>query len=455
MAMNQGEGGLARLGAWAARRSEPRLWVSIAGAGCLLAVTGLLAIAGDAQVEDSGDTGSTAPGIILFLLVVAAGYALLHFAREAPAASAGVTAVVLGLPPLMYFLTFDESDLPPFSLEAVLGASALVWIVSYMVGPGRGRPLLLGAGLVFAWLFVLQVVEDPFSGLDQAPIISEDPFGDLDAEPYDEQFDDDFGASEESFPGDDGFGDDDFGSSGASSDSGFDDFDQSDDQFGGGGGGEPSWSTLGIISLLFGVGYLVAARRFDHRRFAGTATPFVVAGHIALPTGIVLLSEDLEMAGTGVAFVIAGGLVAWVGALSGRRATTIIGAIEVIIGLYLVVGDAMQDSSATSFGTALFVLGAVLVGAAHLLHIATGEPPQTTPGPSSFGGRPSRTVPASTWAPTPAGPYAPVTGNAPPAGPPAVAPGPASGGPGTPGGPPPLPPLPPPPPPPGPGGSAF
>ena len=176
------------------------------------------------------------------------------------------------------------------------------------------------------------------------------------------------------------------------------------------------------------------ARRFDHRGFAGTATPFVVAGHVALPTGIALMSEDLEVAGTGVAFVIAGGLVAWVGALSGRRATTTVGAIEVIIGLYLVVGDAMQDSSATSLGTALFVLGAVLVGAAHLLHVATGEPPQTTPGPSSFGGRPSRVVPASAWAPTPAGPYAPVTGNAPPAGPP---------------------PLPPPPPPPGPGGSSF
>lgn len=442
MAMNSGEGGLARLGAWAARRSEPRLWVSIAGAGCLLAVTGLLAISGDAQVDDSGDTGSTAPGIILFLLVVAAGYALLHFAREAPAASAGVAALVLGLPPLMYFLTFDESDLPPFSLEAVLGASALVWLVSYVVGPGRGRPLLLGAGLVFAWLFVLQIVEDPFdSGLDQAPIISEDPFGGLDPDPYDDQFgDDSFGSSEDGFPSDSGL-DDDFGS-----------VDQSDDEFGGGGGDEPSWSTLGIISLLFGVGYLTAARRLDRRRFAGTATPFVVAGHIALPTGIVLLSEELEVAGTGVAFVIAGGLVAWVGALSGRRATTIIGAIEMIIGLYLVVGDAMQDSSATSFGTALFVLGAVLVGAAHLLHIATGEPPQTTPGPSSFGGRPSPAAPASTWGPTAAGPYAPVTGSAPPAGWSPGAPGAPSGGPGTPAGPPPLPP---PPPPPGPGGSAF
>ena len=418
MATNGGEGGVARLGAWAARRSEPRLWVSIAGAGCLLAVTGLLVVAGDAQVDDSGDTGSGAPGIILFLLVVAAGYALLHVAREAPAASAGVTALVLGMPPLMYFLTFDKSDQQLFSLEAVLGVSALVWLVSYVVGPGRGRPLLLGAGLVFVWLFALQVVEDPFdSGLDGAPIISEDPFG--------TGFDDDFGSS-----------DDDFGGSDDLRDS----------------GNEPSWSTLGITSLLFGVGYVVAARRLDRLRFAGAATPFVVAGHVALPVGIVMLADELELAGTGVAFVIAGGLVAWVGALSGRRATTIVGAIEVIIGMYLLLGDAMEESSPTSFGTALFVLGAVLVGAAHLLHVVTGEPPQTTPGPSSFDGRSSPAASTATWVPTPAGPYGPVTGDVPAAGWPQGQPGASAWGPGIPPGPPPLPPAPPPP---GSGGSAF
>src|SRR5690606_23532660 len=113
MATNGGAGGLSRLGAWAARRTEPRLWVTLAGAGCLLAVFGLLLVSGDAQIDDDGSAGSNAPGIVLFLLVVAAGYLLMHFFREAPAASAGVAAVVLGTPPLIWFLTFDAHDVPP------------------------------------------------------------------------------------------------------------------------------------------------------------------------------------------------------------------------------------------------------------------------------------------------------------------------------------------------------
>ncbi len=405
---------LRRLGARAARRPEPRLWISLAAAGCLLAVTGLLAIVGDAQVEDSGDTGSTAPGIVLFLFVVAAGFLLMYLFREAPAATAGVTAVVLGVPPLVYFLTFDESDLPPFSVEAVLGLSALVWLVSYAVGPGRGRPLLLGAGLLFAWLFVLQVIDDPLSSGFDTPLVDvDDPFG---SDPFGEG-----GVDEGS--GDGGF-EDGFGDGGFESDVV-------------GGGGQPDLTSLGITSVLFGAGYLIATRVLDRRGFAGTATSFVVAGHLALPIGIALLGDELEAGGTGVAFVVAGGLVAWLGASSGRRVTTIIGAIEVIVGLYLVLGDAMQDSSATSFGTALFVLGAVLVGGAHLLHMVTGEPPQTTPGPSSFGGRggPDPTAP---WSPSP---FAPPAAGPPYAGGPPVAPGPSF--------------APPPPPHPPPGGSAF
>jgi len=426
MAMHSGgAGGLRRLGAWAVQRTEPRLWVSMAGAGCLLAVTGLLLIAGDAQVGDDGDSGSTTPGILLFLLVVAAGYALMYLFREAPAASAGVTAVVLGVPPLMYFLTFDENDMPPVALEALLGLSALVWLVSYVVGPGRGRPLLLGAGLVFLWLFALQVIEDPVSsGLGDAPLVLDDPLGTGDA------FGDD---------GADGSYDDSY------DDGSYDDFGDDGDGDGYGYGEGPSWLTLGLTSVVFGAGYLGASRLLDRRGLSGTATPFVLAGHIALPLGIALLGDELQVGGTGVAFVIAGGLVAWAGALSGRRVTTIIGAIEVILGLYLVMGDAMEDSSATSFGTALFVLGAVVVGLVHLLHMITGETSQTTPGPSTFGGR-ARPVPAAAWAHNP---YAP-------AGPqpyPGPHPGAAPAAPPAPG--PPAPPPPPPPPAGGPGGSAF
>lgn len=426
---------LERLGAWAARRPEPRLWISVAGAGCLMAVTGLLAIAGDAQVDDSGDVGSTTPGILIFLLVVVAGYLLMQFLRETPAATAGVTAVVLGMPVLAYFLTFDESDALPFSIEAILGLPALVWLVSYFVGPGRGRPLLLAAGLIFGWLFALQIVEDPANARSLEPPLIED--GTIGA-----PFEDEYGYDDE-----------------------YNDFEAEETRYG--SDGDPSWTTVGVISVVFGAGYLVATRLLDRRGHAGTATSFVVAGHIAVPVGLAYLADTLEVAGTGVAFVIAGGLIAWLGAVGGRRFTTIIGAVEMIFGLYLVVGDAMKESTATNIGVALFVLGGVIVGLAHLLHMITGETAQTVPGPSRFAGRPA---PGSggPWGPGagggpaggpgPGGPYPP--GGSAPGGPYAPgAPDAGVGGPYTPGAGGPFAPRPggppPPPPPPPRGGSAF
>src|SRR5262245_63380214 len=88
-----GRGPEGRLRAWARRRPEPRLWVTLAGAGCILAVGGLQLIAGDAQAPEDGSSGSNIPGIILSLLVVAAGFVLMHFFREQPASAAGVAEI--------------------------------------------------------------------------------------------------------------------------------------------------------------------------------------------------------------------------------------------------------------------------------------------------------------------------------------------------------------------------
>jgi hypothetical protein len=419
-----------RLRAWARRRPEPRLWVTLAGAGCILAVSGLQLIAGDAQAPQDGGDGTNIPGIILSLLVVAAGFVLMHFFREQPASAAGVAAVVLGTPSLLFFLTFDENSFElPFSAEAVLGGSALLWLIAYMVGPGSGRPLLLGGALLFGWLFVIQVTEDPLAnGFGTPAIFEDDPF--VNQDPFaDDEFSDSFPNDEFS----DEFGDD--------------ELTFEEDSFQSGGGADPT--TIGIISVLFGGGFLVGARLLDRRRLYGVATPLVAVGHVALPTGLLFLSEDLNAAGTGLAFVLAGGLVIWSGALGARRATTIIGAIELIIGVVVVLSDVMEDASPTSVGSALFVIGVALVLGSQLLHRQTRETPPSTPGPSEFPG-PSRT-------PQPAGgppynPYAPAPGPYP------AGPGPA--GPGAPGGPPsgPYPPaggVPPPGPQPPPGTSAF
>jgi hypothetical protein len=389
-----------RLRAWARRRPEPRLWVTLAGAGCILAVGGLQLIAGDAQApEDRGD-GTNIPGILLSLLVVAAGFVLMHFFREQPASAAGVAAVVLGTPSLLFFLTFDENSFElPFSAEAVLGGSALLWLIAYVVGPGSGRPLLLGGALLFGWLFVIQVTEDPLAnGFGTPAIFEDDPFVNEDAS-ADDEFSDEFPDDEFS----DELGNDELTVGGATF--------QSD------GGADPT--TIGIISVLFGGGFLVGARLLDRRRLYGVATPLVAVGHVALPTGILFLSDDLNAGGTGLAFVLAGGLVIWSGALGARRATTIIGAIELIIGVVVVLSDVMEEASPTSVGSALFVIGAALVLGSQLLHRQTRETPPSTPGPSEFPGQ-SRT-------PQPAG--------GPPYNPYAPGPGPYPGDPGGPGGP--------------------
>jgi hypothetical protein len=345
--VSQGAGFLARLGAWAGRRAEPRLWISLAGAGCALAVAGVVIISGDAQVgEDGLSDGSRLPGIVLCLAVAAVGYALLHWFAEAPAATAGVTAIALAVPPFFYFLTFDADGAPPWSAEAILALSAVVWLVSYVMGPARGRPLLLGAGLVAVVLLAFQFMEQPFSTGFEASFVDESPF-----------------TPEEPFPGEEPFAEDEFTTQ----------------------GDEPDPTTLGIISLVFGGAYLVAARLLDRRGFAGTATPFVVASLAAIPAGIAFLGDDLEAAGAGAAAIVAGLAVAWLGARSGRRASTVIGAGGVALGIVLITADAMEDSSPMSIGIALLVAGGSVALAAQLLHMQTGESPQMTPGPSVFG----------------------------------------------------------------------
>ncbi|HZM42639.1 MAG TPA: hypothetical protein VFB94_26165 [Acidimicrobiales bacterium] len=387
-----------RLRAWARRRPEPRLWVTLAGAGCILAVSGLQLIAGDAQAPEDGGDGTNIPGIILSLLVVAAGFVLMHFFREQPASAAGVAAVVLGTPALLFFLTFDENSFElPFSAEAVLGGSALLWLIAYMVGPGSGRPLLLGGALLFGWLFVIQVTEDPLANgfgppalFEDDPFVNDDPFAD----------DGSSGGFSDEFPEDE-FSDDEFT---VDEEASF----QSDE------GADPT--TIGIISVVFGGGFLVGARLLDRRKLYGVATPLVAVGHIALPAGILFLSDDLNATGTGLAFVLAGGLVIWSGALGARRATTIIGAIELIIGVVVVLGDVMEDADPTSVGSALFVIGTALVLGSQLLHRQTRETPPSTPGPSEFPGPPRAPQPAG----APFGPYAPPPGPYPggPGGPP-------------------------------------
>jgi hypothetical protein len=327
----QGDAGpmsfLGSLGLRATQRAEPRASIVVAGAGCVLALVGVLMISGDAGSTD-GDF-NRAPGLILSALVVGAGYFTLAGAERGPLATGGTVAAALGVPPLMFFLTFDQDGLPPYSTEAILFVSTIAWLAAYAVGPGRGRPFLLGAGLLGLWASVLQLSEKLFD----APFLF---FGAMFA----------FTSPEPTFDGGDDFG---LGS-----------FDA------------PDPSTIGVLSLGFGLAYVLLTRWLDRRGDHGAATPFALAALPALFVGTVAMGDDLEQAGTGVLAMAIGAALAHHGATAQRRATAWAGAAGVAIGAAVFLGDLTDDT--TLVGLLYLTAGVGLVFAAHAYAKATGEP---------------------------------------------------------------------------------
>lgn len=345
---------LASLGERAQRRAEPRTSIAIAGAGCALAILGVLIVSGDTGIpDDFNGSFNKVPGVILSLLVVVGGYVALAQAGRGAVATGGTVAAALGVPPLMFFLTFNENGFPPYSTEGLLYVPTLVWLVSYAVGPGRGRPFFLGAGLIGVWFSLLQLTEELFD----FPFLAIDGF---------------FGAfsTTSSFESTGTvIGGDDFGS-------GFD-----DPGFGGGGFDDPGFgptfsapdpTTIGLISLGLGVAYLVVGRRLDRRRLHGAATPFALATLPTLFVGSIFLADDLEAAGTGLLLMAIGLGLAYSGGSTWRRATTWIGGAATAFGAALFLGDMTDD--ATIAGMLFLAAGIGLVFAGHAIATAIAEP---------------------------------------------------------------------------------
>lgn len=336
------------LGARGRWRAEPRASIALAGAGCALAVLGVLIVAGDTGATD--DDFNKVPGILLSALVVGAGFFTLQAVRQGALATAGSVAAALGVPPLMFFLTFDENGLPPYSTEGILIVSTLAWLAAYAVGPGRGRPFFLGAGLIGLWFSLLQITEKVFDA----------PYG------FVGYFLGGYGGGatfEETgsaIGGSDSFGE--------------------DDPFGGSPFGNdfhvPDPATIGLLSLGLGVGYLVVTRWLDRRGRHGAATPFAFATLPTLVVGVIALSDDLEQAGTGLLLVVLGFVLAHQGASVGRRATAWIGGATAAVGGAVFMSDMTDDAT---IGGMLFVAAGIgLVAAGHAVAVALSEPDEMT-----------------------------------------------------------------------------
>lgn len=308
--------------------------IALAGAGCALAILGVLIVSGDTGAGD--DDFNRAPGIILCALVIAGGHAALARVERGAVATAGTVAAALGVPPLLFFMTFDENGIPPYSTEAILVVSTIAWLVSYAVGPGRGRLFFLGAGLFGVWASVLQLTEDLFD----APYLLLGLFFP-------------FVYVEPSF--------DDSGSLGGESDFGADLSSL----------GVPDPTAIGILSLAFGVAYVVLSRRFDRQGHHGAATPFTVIALPAFLVGVIGMADELEQAGSGLLAVGIGVGLAYHGSSTWRRATTWIGGAATVVGAGVFLGD-MTDE-ATLLGLLYVAAGIGIVFAGHAIAQATGE----------------------------------------------------------------------------------
>lgn len=328
-----GGSALDRLGARASRRADPRISVALAAAGCALVVVGVLVISGDGLGAGDGDDGSRLPGVLLSAGIVAGGLYLLARARSGPLAAAGTVAAALGVPALVFFVTFDADDVPPYSTESILYLSTMAWAAAYLVGPGRSRPFFLGAACIGLWLSVLQAIEEVFTF----------PFGVASfflGVAVDDSVDGSFAPD------------------------------------------VPDPMTIGGISLAIGAAHLLLARWCDRHGYAGTATPLTVAALLALPIGVGFTADEFEAVGAGLLGVLVGFYVAAHGASVGRRATTWLGAAGVAWSLVAIVTDLVDD--ATPGGFVLMLLGAGVIAAAEALRRATNEPDELTAGPSPF-----------------------------------------------------------------------
>jgi len=330
--ISAGPGGsfLDRLGPRVLRRAEPRASIAVAGAGCALAVLGALIISGDTGATD--DAFNRWPGVVLSAAVVVAGFVALSQVASGAIATGGTVAAALGVPPLMFFLTWDEGGTPPFSSEAILVVSAAVWLAAYLWGPGRGRPFFLGAGLIALWASILEVVEGVF---DAPWVFFGSWFGYSSATTFEE------------VPTDTPFG------NGATFDA-------------------PDPTTLGILSLVLGCAYLLATQRLDRGGRHGAATPFAAATVPVLVTVPFLLAEDLETAGSGLLVTALGAALALVGTSVHRRGLTWLGGAGVAIGVAIFLGDMTDD--ATVGGMLYLAAGIGLVFVGHAWATARAEP---------------------------------------------------------------------------------
>lgn len=229
------------------------------------------------------------------------------------------------MPVLLGFLSYDTAHAghsgPPFSLDAVVLVSVLVWLVSYLAVPGaRGHSFYLGLAALTIWPYVLDKAEPmTFSLIGFLRVFA------------------------------------------------------AGSQILGRSGGGPDWTTVAAISLLFGLGYYLVAFLLDRGGRRGPGAAFAVGGVLATATGIAAAAVHLHAIGTGIVLIVLGLILAGFGARGGRRFTTWTWSAGVGLGVLVIIGKLARNNNAAA-GAALIATGVVVVLGGHLLAGALHEP---------------------------------------------------------------------------------
>jgi len=320
-------GWVERLGPRALERAAPRLGPVLAGAGALLAFFGLLTLSFDTSdvITGEGDSNNMI-GFMLTAAGIAAGYALIVAFREGGLATFGSALAAMLIPFALFFLTWQDGDSPPFSVDVVLLLSVLVWLAAYVVGPSRGRPVFLGAAALGLWLFVLEQIESTFTLPFELL-----PFGFAAA--------DVIGGGEQPSP--------------------------------------PDAGTIGFVCLLFAAVYFTLAFVVDRRGWRGMVVPLVSIGFFALYTGFFAVQEDLEGAGAGILLAAAGVGIVFCATRLGRRGSAWFGAAAVALGVAWILGDIFEDAdSITAPAVTLMIVGGLIALGADRWAAAINDPPE-------------------------------------------------------------------------------
>lgn len=381
--------------------------LSLIGAGAAaLLVWSMFLFLGDL----SGDSQRTG-GLLISLLFQAAGAALMFLARDRRSITAGVGLSAVAVVPLLIYLfvdvrnpdnTFGSAGDITGTATAILVLAALVWLIAHFFGPASRHGLFLGAALIALWLVgVVQVIDGSIDQVTPDVDTSFVPIGD------DVEADD---------PWSDDWTDDPWTDESGSSTGGFGDIswdDNSSSQ-----GDDPS-TRLGVVSLLFGGGYLLLGAIGDRRGRTRQATPLFAASIPILTLAVPFLGDTLDVEGASMLAIGLGCTAAWLGARATRRFTAWYGTGAAALGVIAFVNSSATDSVRVQ-AAILLMLGLALAAAAIAFEGGStgrrGPVPGSGPGPADQ--TPAWPAPPADQAPpvaqSPHGLQAPPASQAPP-----------------------------------------